>query len=219
MEVLSNSMLMASKRKKFTFSAGGVGAVQDVARSAYTFPSAIYGLPASVTRRVVVLLFGKATANRTFVSATIGGIPAVLHVENQATSGQPWTAIVSATVPEGVAGDVVVTMSGSMSRMGCEVWSLDNETAPGLHWSGSTRSTPPSVASSIPAGGLGLFVASMNTSQASQTWTNAIGSADDLTNNRMQTAYRVAASAETGIVVSITVAGGAPAVLCGASFG
>ena len=94
------------------FSATGTGSSATV-----TIPGVTFGA-ASGTRRMFmsISVAGASAADRSLGSATIGGIAATIHTQthdrNTGTSAIFILAIISAEVPTGTSGDVVVTVSG-----------------------------------------------------------------------------------------------------------
>lgn len=87
----------------------------------YTATAANIGT-ASATRKVIVVASGSGF--RTTSSATIAGVAATIHVETVANNA--WTAIYSANVSTGTTGDIVLTMSGSLTaNQTCAVYTAD----------------------------------------------------------------------------------------------
>lgn len=89
----------------------------------YTFSSVSFGA-AEATRRIVVIVHSGTTAGlATVSSATIGGVAATIHVQASAPA-QFLCSIISAVVPEGTSGDIVVTLTGASNNMGIGVFRL-----------------------------------------------------------------------------------------------
>jgi hypothetical protein len=88
----------------------------------YTFTAASLGT-AHADRYVIVGVASVAGFARTISSATIGGVAATLnHNQNLGFTGR----IISAAVPTGATGDVVLTFSGAMTSCAIGVWAAYN---------------------------------------------------------------------------------------------
>src|SRR5262245_21099897 len=83
----------------------------------YTFASFPLGT-AAATRRIFVLVAWQGTGSLS--SVTVAGVTASNHV--QAVPGNVNIAIVSAAVPSGTSGSVVVTVSSTSGRCGIAAW-------------------------------------------------------------------------------------------------
>lgn len=95
-------------------------------QSTYTFSSTSIGA-ASVSRLVVVTVgfCDRIGTGRTISSATIGGVTATINTQiNDAASTAPGVGIVSAVVPTGTTGDVVINFSGLVHGCGIGVFTL-----------------------------------------------------------------------------------------------
>jgi hypothetical protein len=104
-----------------------IGATSDESnQSTYTFTSHAIGT-ADATRRVVVAVhWAQATNNRTLTSATIGGIAATIH-NQQNPANLASVAIISALVPTGTTATIVLNFSGSADRCRVGVFRAVNE--------------------------------------------------------------------------------------------
>lgn len=90
------------------------------AQTTYTFSGVSLGAAAS-DRLVIVGVVATATAVRLLSSATIAGIPATINVQSP-TDAASVAAIVSAVVPTGTTGNIVVTFNGSMVHSAISVY-------------------------------------------------------------------------------------------------
>ena len=99
----------------------------------YTFSAVDIGA-ADTNRMVVVAISTSSNAStvRTVSSATIGGVRATVHVQARlAAASFRSVHLISAVVPTGTTGDVVITMSGTMARMAIAVYrSIPGSTTP-----------------------------------------------------------------------------------------
>lgn len=109
----------------------------NTAQTTYTFTGVPIGAVDGTRRVVVVFHWNVTNALRTFVTGTIGGVAATLHV--QASTGptgaqtDQGTLIMSALVPSGTTATVVVTMSAACLRSSIAVYRAINEAAPPFH--------------------------------------------------------------------------------------
>ena len=92
--------------------------------TAHTFSAFNFGADAA-SRRIFIFAVWQGTAN-TLTSITIGGVTATVHVTT--TSGGANCALVSALVPSGTSGDVVVTVGATSNRFGIAGWNVTNLT-------------------------------------------------------------------------------------------
>lgn len=88
----------------------------------YTFSNVFLGRPFPGRRIFVAVCGYDNTQDRRFSSLTIGGVSATLHV-SVGNEGQ-WipTGIYSALVPDGIAGDIVVTFNAGLPNCNIAVW-------------------------------------------------------------------------------------------------
>ncbi len=89
----------------------------------YTFAGADLGTPAS-DRQIVVMFSGRAGASNTLSSATINGVAATIF--HQREGGGSVSGIIIADVPDDATGDIVLTFTGGMIRMGIGVVSAND---------------------------------------------------------------------------------------------
>lgn len=131
----------------------------------YTFNSVDFGTANDMREIYVVFSYG-STATRTVSSVTIGGVSATQVVASAfITSG---TAMYMAKVPTGTTGTIVITMSGSLLRIGGGVFNSIGRTNYGAQETASDVAAVPSGATSrnisltIPNNGfaIGLFATS-----------------------------------------------------------
>lgn len=147
----------------------------------YTFTNAAIGV-ADATRRVVLAVhWGQATNNRTLSSATIGGIAATIH--NQQNPGNlASVAIISALVPTGTTATIVINFSGSADRCAVGVFRAINESSASpsdTQVDTSFTSNALSVTLTVPDGAW-VLAASTNATGAgiTHTWTNVTSQYD-----------------------------------------
>lgn len=192
----------------------------------YSFADCAYGLSASATRLVVVLLMmrGLSAFSGAVSAVSIGGISAT-RVSQLLNSGEvPRALIAYANVPTGTSGTVNVACTGfgtGMAHCAIEVWSLNNLQNMSAYDSdyAFSAANPLSVPIDIPANGFAFAAFSQNTSGGAYAWTNATGSySAQPETGRMQTAKRDATVAETATAISIAT-GATSGSLAVASFG
>lgn len=88
----------------------------------YTFAATTLG-PASASRRIHVGVFGGGNAANVITGVTVGGIAATINVQiTNSNSEFSTVGIVTAAVPTGVTGDIVVTFAGGRQRCNIGVW-------------------------------------------------------------------------------------------------
>ena len=92
----------------------------------FTKTGAAFG-SADANRRVIVAFGGAVVdAGRTLVSATIGGVAATVHIQKN-QNDTSWSGEISAVVPTGTTGDIVLTMADSVfSPNYYSLWTADN---------------------------------------------------------------------------------------------
>jgi hypothetical protein len=120
--VPSGAISMSNFLGKSSFSVSYKGTVSAslIGHTTVTIPAATFG-PAAAGRRIFVALhaIGGSGSARTISSAVIGGVAAAVHCnisDHNTGTGATWSlAIISAVVPSGTTGDVVVTYIGSWS--------------------------------------------------------------------------------------------------------
>jgi hypothetical protein len=91
----------------------------------YTFTGASIGGSPSGTRRIVLGITGRDTANYP-TSVTIGGVSAV---RDGGVGTTHVTSIWSAVVPTGTTADIVITYAGSQSYCSTSIWWLSGGSA------------------------------------------------------------------------------------------
>jgi hypothetical protein len=190
----------------------------------YTFPAQNFGSPA--TDRVILLtLMTRSTLSTEllFNSVTIGGVLATIHIQRTTGGLNPSaTAIVSALVPAGTTGDIVVTMNRSTIRMQLGVYRvtglIDHTTA---YDSASDVASPITASLDVPAGGFIVgCVCSSGNSSFTITWVNLIQDFRTDIENFMPAsgASKVFELAQTELAVSATFNGGSQFVGAFVSF-
>lgn len=90
--------------------------------TSYTFPAQPLGTTGPDRRIVVAVASRLITVGATVSAVTIGGVSATRDAGTWASAA--FAEIWSAVVPSGATGDVVVTMSGTVSYCGLGVWTL-----------------------------------------------------------------------------------------------
>lgn len=155
----------------------------------FTFSGVSFGAPAA-GRVIIVMACGRDSSSRSFVSATIGGVPATL-IHSLANSGS-MVMCFAAIVPAGVSGEVSFTMSGPMLRAALAIYRATGvKSLSPLGVSGSTTSGG-SLAVPASKGGVALGIAyavtlasgwSGLTQRVQNSWTTnaSMSSAMDLT--------------------------------------
>jgi hypothetical protein len=100
----------------------------------YTFSGLALGA-ADATRFIVVGISANATNGRTISSASIGGVAATVDLlyQNSGNSRNGHAGFISAAVPTGVTGDVVVTWSAGMTECFVTVYRAINLTTGAIH--------------------------------------------------------------------------------------
>lgn len=89
----------------------------------YSFTGVNFGAPSS-TRLIVVCIAGYRDNGGTVASATIGGVTATIHANNSIGNGS--IATISAVVPTGTSGTVVISWSILQAATTIDVYALDN---------------------------------------------------------------------------------------------
>lgn len=130
-------------------------------------------LPPSSTRQIFACVTGFLTGFPTIVSATIGGIPATLHV-SASSSTQDGMCIFSAIVPTGVSGDIQFTWSGTVNPCTVHVYAGDLGFPAALLTSGADYTMPLESADlSLSAPSI-LIALAKNRNMASCSWTGLL---------------------------------------------
>jgi hypothetical protein len=96
----------------------------------YTFSATSIGVAHDTRKVVCAILWGAASGPPTLTGATIGGVTAA--VEDQITkAGSTFrgVAIISADVPTGTTGDIVLNFSGTITRVRVDVYRIINHTS------------------------------------------------------------------------------------------
>lgn len=176
--------------------------------SSYTFAGQAIGT-ATADRIVVVVAVGGLTA-ATINSATIQGIAATKQFE--ITPGNLSVSILTAAVPTGTTGDVVLNFSTTRGQAGIATYSM----------TGASSEIPSSTASDttltgndlsasidIPANGGAIAGVIANSTPTSTTWTNLTEFNDQIVEDQtiQSSASDNFASAQSGRIVTATFAG------------
>jgi len=145
--------------------------------TSYTFSSQNLGA-ADADRQIVVAIAGRALGTPTLSSVTVGGVSATINKTQYTDSGgaRSTAAIAIADVPTGTTGDVVLTYSAEMLRVGQALYSVTgaNHTA---YDTGGSSADNPSASLDIPADGYGFGTAFI---LGSATWTNLTEDYDEI---------------------------------------
>jgi hypothetical protein len=151
----------------------------------YTFSSASFGT-ATADRRIIVSIAG-ANNSRTLSSVTVGGITATINISYTASGDNNRVAIVTAFVPTGTSGDIVVTWSGSQSATTIGWWKATGLTT-NEAYATETNDIPSSPATMNIAGlNGGFYIGVAGTSGSTGGYVNTWGGAEeryDINTNR-----------------------------------
>lgn len=177
-------------------------AVDAVDRQIYTFAGQSLGVEAA-DRVIVVGVGGRAAAQQTISSVTIGGNAASSIVS--VATGNSNAALYALAVPTGTTADIVVTFSGAVVRCGIVVWAMTGVSATAAD-TGSSTSDPATDTLIVPTDGIaiGYGFSTHGSATLTATWTNLTEDVDELVENL---------NAQTGASASIP-AGGATALTC-----
>jgi hypothetical protein len=150
----------------------GSAVVTDIANSSHTFSSCGIG-PAYSTRYVIVGLTSRAGA-ATF-TCTIGGVSATLMASILPGSTLTQVEFFAANVPTGATADIVIseTGAGGVSRCCVAWWStpnLSSFTPSAMAGTQTISGSGLSVSLDMPAGGVGIAMASFNRAGLGATW-------------------------------------------------
>lgn len=137
--------------------------------SSFTFSNVAFG--AAATGRLIVVTIGtssSAATVRTISSATIGGVAATVNRSvSMAAASFRSVHVISAVVPTGTTGSVVVNWSGTMTRMAIAVYRgipLSGSTPHATNSAGDGSSagvTSRNITLGIKAGGFAVFAGSI----------------------------------------------------------
>ncbi len=142
----------------------------------YTFSAQAIGTASS--DRIVIVAVGAAniSTGTTLSSATIGGVAATIQKQqtNNAASIDTISAVITAAVPTGTTGDVVLTFSTGQLRVGISTFSLTGGSATASETQADTNGTDavPDVTINVLAGGgwVGCTYGYTGTATATVTW-------------------------------------------------
>lgn len=165
-----------------------------------------FGAPESTRLLVAAVSARKAPPSAAVASITIGGIAAT--VDETVSNDGNILAIVSASVPSGTSGDVVVTWSDQVLRCGAALWSLTGS-------SGTSRADTSTGTLSAPitgAGG-GFTVAGIMSTQApTVTWSGVTERYDERLGGELSMHSGGDASTEGPLSITATLAGSSAGV-------
>lgn len=142
-------------------------------------PSVAFGTPASDRRVFVLVAIKPGSTYRSLVSATIAGVAATVHGQSADTTYKYNVALISAAVPAGATGTVVLNFSGSGSGgvyLGSyAAYGLQSATAVDLVTNSWTPSgvNPATSTLQVSAGGILFFAATAGSASQSFDTTGA----------------------------------------------
>lgn len=138
---------------------------------------------ASADRIVVVALQSLATTTANITSVTIGGVSATKAIDSP--TAVPDTVILQfwyAAVPSGTTGDIVVTPTADVARMGMVWWTITGTTQTtyadrsGAAANGGTNTTSVNTGSfTVPTGGVSMAMGRFSTSTPSSPTLTLVG--------------------------------------------
>lgn len=171
--------------------------------STYTFSSVNLGT-ADSDRTIVILVTGRSNdgGSRTLDSATIGGVSATINV--QATSNGNVCAIISADVPTGSTGNVVLNFSSTMTGVDISTYRVLGMSGTTATDTGSSTASPLSDTLNMNAAGVCFAVAKNDNGSSNASWGNVTEDFDttDAIGNDISGASRVYPLAESSLPVS-----------------
>lgn len=135
---------------------------------------------AKSTRLVVCVVFWICSTARTFTSATIGGVAATKHIDQHGTTtNAAGCAIISALVPTGTSGTVVLTFSGAVASCGVYSYSIyDAVSNTPADTDGKTNTSSSTSVNTVNLTytGLGVVISGASVRNGtSATWTDSSG--------------------------------------------
>ena len=176
-------MLLVNQLTGFGAGGGGGAALtvthtgsysEDAGKTVYTILGAALGI-AAPGRKIGLGVTGGGAAARTVSTLTVAGI--VATYVGRISAGSTTVEIWEADVPTGTTGDIVITWSGSLSRIGVDVFDIANAAGSTFTDSGLSSANPLSDSLTIPTGGVGIgFAANVNSNGA--TWANLTEDSD-----------------------------------------
>lgn len=176
---------------------------------------------ADPTRRIVVAVtWGDTATPATLASATIAGVAATIHIQlDGALQGR--CALISALVPTGTSGSIVINLSGGTpDRCSIGVYRAINETVATHHAVASDLTATAGLFTTtiaIPANGWVVAVCAPNvcTTPTNSTWVGVTETYDGAYGDALTTLFRSGGFAsglplEAARTVSCTLAAGTP---------
>lgn len=151
------------------------GSVDYVYFDAWKFTSLSFGAADSTRRIVVVVTWTHSSGTRTIKEATIGGIAATIHRNYSPATGRG-IGIISAEVPTGTTGTVIVNLTGNSGiggSCGISVYRLLNCTSS----NGNETSTSPTTVS-VGYGDVVISGAYFDSASGTVSWTGATEDAE-----------------------------------------
>lgn len=193
--------------------------------SVYTFSAQSLGAAASDRKIIVGIGWSSATA-QTLSSVTIGGVTATIigQIESSGSSSGP-SALVIAAVPTGATGDVVVTLSGGVQRLGIGIFRVVGLVSSTAHATATDDTAVSGVVTTtlnVPANGI---VVAMAGSVDGASWSWTAGPVEDFDIDlesaaaAISGAHQTYVAAQTPLTVTATCGTGSRSSLFVASWG
>lgn len=179
----------------------------------YTFSGVSLGA-ADVNRKIAVTIGGhRAASGRTIVSCTIGGVSAVelVFVAAVAGSNTVLQSVWIASVPTGTTGNIVVTFSNTMDRIGVDVIRLIGANSTAYHTATDDEADGGfAVTANINAVSGGCVIGVTCTSNSGRTviWTNLTERSDRVVGSSTAVSMASDATTSTGSVTVTATASG-----------
>jgi hypothetical protein len=184
-----------------------------VNRSVYTLASQPFG--SAATDRVVVVFIASDGAEHTVSSVTIGGVSASIIA--QQSSGVLTGCLAAAAVPTGTTGDVVVTMSTTISSCGVAIWRTTGLGGAVATASGSNTNLD-ALSLAVERGGF-VIAGTANIEERRVTWSGATEVLDDFFEETNIISAASAVVLDYSVIVQPTLDGSAsPVVFLAATF-
>lgn len=162
----------------------------------YTFASESLGPTVSGTRRIVVVsgVNTIVSGTQSLSSATIGGVTATIHAQQHHVDQGVHVAIISALVPTGTAGDVVVNYSLQNSSAHIVVYALTADDTISVDDTATDTADPVDLLIDVEAGGA-ILGGCYQEESATLTWTGLNDPVDVTVGSRNLVAAQFSATA------------------------
>lgn len=128
---------------------------------------------ASATRRVAVTFYAQQSSAGalTISSATIGGVAAAIHAEINNAANTRFTAIISAAVPTGTSGNVIINLNAAVTNHTISSFEITNLQSGTPVDTDTNSTTSPGCSLSTQALGVAICGTSIISDTAGTTWT------------------------------------------------